>query len=490
MKSILKFGLFSKIVDFFKRLGKSVRMTTFNERILLVSLAIILVFLVYYVFQNRFVSQTVLAPDTGGEYKEALVGDIKYLTPYAVKTDAEKSVSRLVYSGLIKLNEKGEIVGDLAKEWSISESGLEYRFELRDNIVFQDGATFEANDVVETINYIKNPENKSSLYSNWNGIEVASEGDYSVIFSLPHSYGPFIFYCTLGIVNSDDLYGRATETVNGTGPYKYIDMINNVETGIKTVNLENNEAYYGALPYIPKVSFDLYESDNIASIDQSLYNAYAGFDFDGKEYLDLDFELGRNIVMFPNLRREFIASDDNRSKIFSYQPFEEEVDINIVALDNDSHRNAVGEFVLNHQNSNINFKVDYLSSVDYADRITDRDYDLLFYGCNFGYDRDLYVFWHSSQQDYNNFSGYSDKESDIFLEDTRFTSDSLERNSRYNQFCEKLKEKNLAIIYPAINFNYKVKFELQGIKSIWGKKPEDRFNTISDWYLVEKRVRK
>jgi len=490
MKSILKFGIFSKVVNFFRRLGRSVGMTTLNERLLLVALVVMLVFLVYYVFQDRFVKETVPIPDIGGEYKEALVGDIKYLAPYATKTDAEKSVSRLVYSGLVKLDGKGEIVGDLAREWSMSESGLEYRFVLRDNVVFQDGATFEANDVVETINYIKDAENKSPLYNNWKDVEVATEDDFTVIFALPHSYGPFIYYCTLGIVNSDDLLMQTVEAINGTGPFRYLEIINNIETGIKTVNLQSNEAYYGSLPYVQEVSFDLYESDDITVLDQTEYNAFAGFNFEGEEYLDLDFELGRNIVMFANLRQEFMANDDNRLKIFAYQPFEEEVEINLVALDNDSHRSVVETFLEKQKDSNIVFDVEYLASVDYAEKISSRDYDILFYGCNFGYDRDLYAFWHSSQLDYSNFSGYSDKESDIFLEDTRFTSDVNERNSRYDQFCEKLKEKNLAKIYPAINFNYKVNFNLKGIEAITGKKPEDRFNTVSDWYVQEKRVKK
>ncbi len=490
MKSILKVGFFSKIIGFFRRLGKSVRMTTSTERLLLVALAIILLLLIYFVAMERFVKQTALVPEFGGEYKEALVGDVKYLTPYAVKTDAEKSISTLIYSGLIGLNSDGEVVGDLAKEWSMSESGLEYRFELRENVIFHDGASFEASDVLETVNYIKNPENKSPLYENWRDVEIASEGDYTIIFTLPQSYGPFIFYCTVGIVNRDDLLLPSAEIVNGTGPFSYIEMINNVETGIKTVSLQSNEAHYFSLPYIQKITFDLYESDDITAIDHSKYIAFAGFNYEDETYLDLDFELGRNIVMFANLRREFIANSENRAKIFGYQAFEDGVEINIVALDNKSHKNVVEEFIERQKDSNVDFQVDYLSSIDYADRIIARDYDLLFYGCNFGYDRDLYAFWHSSQQDFNNFSGYSDKDSDIFLEDTRFASDALNRNSRYDQFCQKLKDNNLAKIYPAINFNYKVNFDLKGVENILGKKPEDRFNTVNEWYLVEKRVKK
>ncbi len=491
MKSISKIGVFfSRAGKFFKRFVKSVRMMTFNERLLLIALVVILAISSYYVAKERFIKQTVLVPKVGGEYREALVGDLKYLTPHITKTDAEKSISRLIYSGLVKLNDRGEVVGDLAKEWNMSESGLEYRFELKENVVFHDGATLEALDVVETINYIKDPQNKSPLYENWRDVEVASEGDYTVVFILPHSYGPFIYYCVLGIVNSDDLFSSTVETVNGTGPYEYLGMTNNTETGIKSVDLQSNEAYYADLPYIQSIVFDLYDSDNILDIDQSKYTAFAGFNFEGKDYLDLDFGLGRNIVMFANLRKEFIANDDNRAKIFGYQPFEEEVEINLVALDNESHKNVIKDFLEKQKDSNINFNVEYLASVDYADRIISRDYDLLFYGCNFGYDRDLYTFWHSSQQDQNNFSGYSDKESDIFLEDTRFTANANERNARYDQFYEKLKEKNLAKIYSAINFNYKVSFDLKGIESVVGKKPEDRFNTVSGWYLQEKRVRK
>lgn len=490
MKLNLKIGVFAKVAEFFKRLGKSVRLTTFNERVFLVVLAIILGILVYCVANERFVKQTVLVSDYGGEYKEALVGDVKYLSPYAVKTDAEKSISRLIYSSLVKIDKKGELVGDLAKDWSVSESGLEYRFNLRQNVVFHDGSTFEATDVIDTVNYIKDSENKSPLYESWKDIMVVSEGDYTVVFTLPHSYGPFIYLCTLGISNSDDLYFSSLESVNGTGPYYYVEMTDNIETKVKSVKLQSNQSYHGGMPYIESFVFDLYSEDDINQIDKSNYTAFANFNFEGKDYLNLDFGLGRNIVMLANLRREFIANDDNRSKIFNYQAFDEIKEISILTQDNEVSRAIVEEFVDKHKNSNINFKINYLLSVDYAEAVTAREYDLLIYGCNFGYDRDLYTFWHSSQVDYSNFSGYADKDSDIFLEDTRFTFDGDERNSRYDQFCEKVKEKNLVKIYPAITFNYKVNFDLKGVDIILGKKPEDRFNTVSEWYLNEKRVRK
>lgn len=52
-----------------------------------------------------------------------------------------------VYSALTRMDNKGNVSGDLAEHWEISPDGLTYTFHLRKNILWHDGQPFSAADV-------------------------------------------------------------------------------------------------------------------------------------------------------------------------------------------------------------------------------------------------------------------------------------------------------------------------------------------------------
>ena len=48
--------------------------------------------------------------------------------------------------------------GDLAADWSVSDDGLEWTFNLREGVTWHNGDPFTADDVVYTYNRSKDPE--------------------------------------------------------------------------------------------------------------------------------------------------------------------------------------------------------------------------------------------------------------------------------------------------------------------------------------------
>ena len=122
---------------------KSIFLMNKRERILALILSIILAFLIILKIYEVCNKDRVLVPSYGGVYREISFGEIKYINPIIAKSDIERSISRLIYSGLIKIDEKGEIAPDLAESYSISESGLEYDFVLKQGVFFSNGEEFE-----------------------------------------------------------------------------------------------------------------------------------------------------------------------------------------------------------------------------------------------------------------------------------------------------------------------------------------------------------
>lgn len=65
------------------------------------------------------------------------------------KNVREKDLIVSLFEGLVSLNDKGEIVPALCKEYNVSEDGIQYTFNLRENIRYSNGEKITANDFVQ-----------------------------------------------------------------------------------------------------------------------------------------------------------------------------------------------------------------------------------------------------------------------------------------------------------------------------------------------------
>src|SRR5690348_8925733 len=66
-----------------------------------------------------------------------------------------------IYSGLVKLDEKLQIVPDLAERWELSPDGRTYTFSLRADARFHSGRAVEAGDFKYAIERALNPATRS-----------------------------------------------------------------------------------------------------------------------------------------------------------------------------------------------------------------------------------------------------------------------------------------------------------------------------------------
>ena len=91
-------------------------------------------------------------PARGGELKEGIVGSPRFINPILATNDADRDMTALIYSGLMKSSPEGKLVPDLAESYTVSKDGLIYDFKLKDNVYFHDGRKVTADDVEFTIN--------------------------------------------------------------------------------------------------------------------------------------------------------------------------------------------------------------------------------------------------------------------------------------------------------------------------------------------------
>ena len=87
---------------------------------------------------------TIVVPAKGGSYTEGVIGTPRFINPILAISDADRDMTSLVYSGLMRTLPSGELIPDLASSYTLSEDGLTYIFTIRDDAVFHDGTPISA----------------------------------------------------------------------------------------------------------------------------------------------------------------------------------------------------------------------------------------------------------------------------------------------------------------------------------------------------------
>ncbi|HUN05432.1 MAG TPA: ABC transporter substrate-binding protein [Aggregatilineales bacterium] len=163
---------------------------------------------------------------------EALIGQVQRLNPLLANLNpVDQDISSLIFEGLTRINAFGEAVPSLARRWFISSDGLEYVFELREDVLWQDGTPFTGADVLYTIGLLQSPDfpGEPELAAFWRTVEIQQLGLHLVRFRLTQSLGSFLDHLRIGILPEHALRGTnatgiASHPFNlapiGTGPYQ------------------------------------------------------------------------------------------------------------------------------------------------------------------------------------------------------------------------------------------------------------------------------
>lgn len=173
-------------------------------------------------------------PTQGGTYREGIVSVPRFINPVLALTEADRDMTELLFSGLIRFDDQSKPIGDLAQSWNISEDGRIYTFNLKENARFHDGTPITAEDVVFTIERIKDPQTGSTLRPTFEGVSVNAVSTHVVSFSLKDAYAPFLDTLTVGIIPKhiwnnvpaiNMNWSRLnTESIVGSGPYMFKEL--------------------------------------------------------------------------------------------------------------------------------------------------------------------------------------------------------------------------------------------------------------------------
>ncbi|ONI38388.1 peptide ABC transporter [Candidatus Epulonipiscium fishelsonii] len=228
------------------------------------------------------------------------------LDPGLTKNSFSKYVLFNAFEGLVTYDQDGNLVPGMAEEWSISEDGKTYTFNLRPGLKWSDGTPLTANDFVYSILRVATPEtaaqnlnvvtdyivNAQEYYegkidAEEVGVKAIDDNTLEITLKEPISY--FIDILSMWVYSpvqsatveaNGEAWSTQAETYVSNGPFKVTEM-----SMSENVVLEKNENYWNAdnvkmekinFRYILDTStaltaYETGEVDGIASIPSTDY---------------------------------------------------------------------------------------------------------------------------------------------------------------------------------------------------------------------------
>ncbi|MCL4517323.1 MAG: peptide-binding protein [Firmicutes bacterium] len=212
-----------------------------------------------------------------GQITVGQLGDVETLNPLLSEENAGTMILNGLFSQLIRVDEKGNFVPDLATQvptvqnGGISKDGLVYTFHLRKGVKFHDGQPLTAEDVKFTWETLMNDKVQVVSRDGFDKIkkfEVVNP--YTVRMTLDQPYAPFLvtWAQTAGDIVPKHILGKLKpEEITkggdfsrhpiGSGPFKFKEW-----KEATYIIIEANKNYFGKGPYLEKVIFKVVPDTN------------------------------------------------------------------------------------------------------------------------------------------------------------------------------------------------------------------------------------
>lgn len=212
-----------------------------------------------------------------------LSADVTSLDPALIVDVSGGTVAAKIYNGLVRYNEKMEIIPDLAREWEVSQDGKTYTFKVRSGVKFTNGREVTANDIKYSFRRILDPKTRSPRQWAFDRIVGADEfmagktedvsglkllDRYALQITLIEPFAPFIGFLAMPaayVVPKEEVerWGEDFgEHPVGTGPFKLLEWRRDEE-----ILLSANRNYFEDPAKIEGIAYRIIPQDLTATAE-------------------------------------------------------------------------------------------------------------------------------------------------------------------------------------------------------------------------------
>ncbi len=217
-------------------------------------------------------------------------------------------IGKLIFEPLIDISKDFKIENKLAKEFSkINDKA--YIVKLRDDVLWQDGEKFTADDVVFTINGIKNNNINSIYKDNVKDINSLQKIDeYTIKITLNQEVDFFEYMMCIPILAKHSYNANTLNSNNnipiGTGEFK-ISKIENDNILLEKSNIDNESKITKINLILKQSAKDLYTALTKGEIDFMVT--------DNIQYEEYIGSIGYNIVQYQNRGFDYLVLNTQSS---------------------------------------------------------------------------------------------------------------------------------------------------------------------------------
>ncbi len=512
-------------------------------------------------------------PARGGVYVEGVAGNPQYINPVLCQyNDVDRDLCALVFNGLLRFDERGDLQPDLAESWEVSPSSDVFTFTLRADARWHDGLRITADDVLFTIGLLQNPDLPilPDLAALWRSVLATKVDDRTIVLKLSEPYAAFPDYTTVrwfGVLPKhywqrynprDMIHAQLNTQPIGSGPFRV------TEVDSQHLRLEPVPGGFAKQPYLDALEFRFFPDyasilaaagrgeiqgvsrilpENMAEAEAmpglqlftsplpgyslillNLSSPNAPFLADKNVRQALAYGLDRNklvgdvlngagiVANSPILPGTWASNPDVPA--YDYDPARARKlldEAGWVDTDGDGVRDKDGkpmEFILHTDDAPMSQKIGQAIARDWqalgvkatpqavsfaglvSDLLVQRNYAAAVTSLEYIGDPDPYPLWHSTQlpPTGQNYTGWSNRQADIVMEQARRTADRELRAQLYKQFQTLFTDDLPAILlyYPVQTYGASAAVKNMEVGRL--NEPADRFRSFADWYMLTRKV--
>lgn len=180
------------------------------------------------------------------------------LDPVYIVDVAGGVIAAKLYNGLIRFDDKWNIVPDLAESWTVSPDGLVYAFKIRKNVKFSDGRLLKSDIIKKSFERVLKESPRKWIFDKVKNIDTI--GDYYLQIILKEQFSPF-----LSVLAMPNAY--ICSEGKGTGPY-----VLKLWEHDKRLILEKNDLYFDVPAKVQKLEYNIISEEFTAKTEFDIGN--------------------------------------------------------------------------------------------------------------------------------------------------------------------------------------------------------------------------
>jgi peptide/nickel transport system substrate-binding protein len=475
-------------------------------------------------------------PSMGGNFSEGVIGAPKFINPVLATSQTDKDLSKLVYSGLQRKISFGTYQDDLAV---CDFNNTTVTCTLDPEAKFHDGKPVTTDDVVFTIELLKQLATRNPAGNLWLGTEIATPDNQTLVFTLPQQYSGFQDLLTLGILPKHIWNDVTTETIEdhpanldpiGSGPYKFLrlsqkrditktylasfkrSLVRPYISRITIVSFVDSEALLQAVKrgdvdnalFVQHTDIPTKLLDRVFTVDTSqIYSLFINSakaenisdhdTIDAIQQLVLGFSQSNQWPQFLKPAHSLLPGfgiSENHAILGSQEKDTiESINLDISTSDSSELIDLADVFGNFASSQSVPTSVSIFERGEIIQQaVRNRNYSVLLFGTTYNHPADVFAFWHSSQRNDPglNITSLTSSRVDTIIESI-ISAHPNEITERMTNLNSVLSQEAFAIPMMIGTYQYVTKTGLSPRIGTLAS-PEERFATISQWYIKEQRV--